>query len=183
MKPFLTVYTPTFRRPTWLARCKESVDAQGVHFGRVQHLIIEDTIGLGVGGMYADVRNHHEKIEGEWVYFLSDDDVMAPGVVQKFRKLVDSGLDADVVIGPFRIGQRLFPTVWKSPPKQTHITLGNWIVKRHVHESIPYGNRYEGDFDFIAEAYWRFTVHWWPYMIGHAQSGPHKGRPENDFPQ
>jgi len=43
---FLSVYTPTYKRPQALARCKASVAAQTIP---TEHVIIVDEIGIGIG--------------------------------------------------------------------------------------------------------------------------------------
>jgi hypothetical protein len=172
----LTIYTPTFRRPQQLARCRASVAAQTD--GDYQHIIVEDHIGLGVAGMFRDIPTHYAHIAGEWVYFLSDDDVLTdPNVIADFRA---QAFDADVVMAKSTIGEYTFPLAhcWRAEPREAGVTLSNWIVRREVWCSVPYGHRYEGDFDHIAEC-WRRGLRfaWWDRVICHAE-GWGRGRPE-----
>lgn len=179
MTPILTIYTPTYRRPEGLRRCKASVAAQ-TRADLVQHLIIEDTVGLGIHGMYAAMPQHHGAVAGEWVYVLSDDDTLADArVVEEFAALplLD---EADVVMCRSTIGGRVFPSplCWAAPPVCGYVTLANWFVRAEVFRSVPYGARYEGDYDHIAEA-WRRGLRfaWWDRLVCVAEDWG-RGRPE-----
>lgn len=177
MSPFLTIYTPTFRRPQKLARCRQSVAAQTS--ADYQHVVVEDRVGLGVAGMFRDIPNHHQDIAGEYVYFLSDDDVLTdPDFVQDLRLFADDRDRPDVVMVKATIGPYTFPLFWEKEPVLASVTLANWIVRREVWTSVPYGGRYEGDFDFISEC-WRRGLRfaWWDRHICHAE-GWGQGRPE-----
>lgn len=173
----LTFYTPTFRRPQKLERCKASVAAQTD--GDYQHVIVEDTVGIGVAGMFRDIPNHHAHIAGEYVYFLSDDDVIIdPHLVRDLAGVVADR--PDVVMAKATIGSFTFPLAqcWQAPPVESGVTLANWIVRRDVWRSVPYGHRYEGDADFITEC-WRRGLRfaWWDRVICHAE-GWGRGQPE-----
>lgn len=176
--PFLTIYTPTHRRPQALQRCQASVAAQGAG---VQHLIIPDEVGLGVGGMFAAIPEHHAKVRGKWVFVLSDDDVLPDsGVVAEFRAVVAVNPEAEVVMAFARIGPITYPTpgCWQAPPAEGHVTLSNWFVRREVFVSVPYGARYEGDYDHIAEVWRRgHRFAWWPRLVCLA-TGWNRGRAE-----
>ena len=178
-RPLLTIYTPTHRRPQGLARCIASVEAQTDR--DVQHLIIEDTIGVGVAGMFAAIPRHHDKILGEWVFILSDDDVLPDAeVVADLRQVIDANPEAEVIMGHCQIGGIVYPTFvsWGTAPAEGHVTMSGWIVRREVFVSVPYGHRYEGDFDFI-HACWERGLHftWWPRLLCRA-AGWGRGAPE-----
>ena len=73
-KTFLSVYTPTFRRPTLLAQCRASVLSQTEP---VQHVIVHDDVGIGIDGdAPATSRTTPQKCTGEYVMVLSDDNVL-----------------------------------------------------------------------------------------------------------
>lgn len=176
---FLTIYTPTFRRPAKLARCKASVAMQTD--GSYQHIIVEDTIGVGVAGMFRDIPAHYGHIAGDYVYFLSDDDVLTDEhVVAELRTFALAADYPDVIMAKATIGPHTFPIpqCWEAEPVQGGVTLANWVVRKEVWCSVPYGVRYEGDFDFIAEC-WRRDLRfaWWDRSICHAD-GWGRGQPE-----
>lgn len=176
---FLTVYTPTFRRPQMLARCHQSVLMQTDL--DLQHVVVEDTVGIGVAGVFRDIPNHHEHIKGDYVYFLSDDDVLAdPDVVSDLKVFAQSHDYPDVIMARASIGPYLFPLAmcWEAEPRESGVTLANWIVRQEVWKSVPYGVRYEGDYDHIAECWRRgFRFAWWDRRICRAE-GWGRGRPE-----
>jgi hypothetical protein len=176
---FLTIYTPTYRRPISLQRCIMSVAAQSER--DYQHLVIEDTVGLGVDGMFRDVPNHHAAIEGEYVYFLCDDDVLADShVVRDMRAFIEANDRPDVVMAYATIGPLMFPypQCWQAEPKEGFVTLANWAVRAEVWRAVPYGNRYEGDYEFIAECWRRgYRFAWWDRLICRAP-GWNRGAPE-----
>lgn len=176
----LTLYTPTFRRPRQLARCRASVVAQ-TRQDLLHQVVVEDTVGIGVAGMFRDIANHHAHIAGDYVYFLSDDDVLADAdVVAELADFAAAHPDADVIMARAQIGEYTFPLApcWQAAPRESGVTLANWIVKNAVWKSVPYGGRYEGDFDFIAECWRRgLTFAWWDRLICRAD-GWGRGAPE-----
>ncbi len=175
----LTIYTPTFRRPRRLVRCAASVAAQSD--GGYQHIIIEDRVGIGVAGVFRDIPNHHAEIAGDYVYFLSDDDVLVDGaVIAELRTFVEANDYPDVVMARAMIGLGRYPLeiCWQAPPVEGGVTLANWVVRREVWMSVPYGVRYEGDYDHVAEC-WRRGLRfaWWDRLICRAE-GWGRGQPE-----
>lgn len=176
----LTIYTPTYRRPQGLARCRASVAAQRAA-AHIQHLVIEDTVGLGVGGMFAAIPQHHGRVAGQWVYVLSDDDVLVdPFVVTEFAAFVAAHPEAAVVMAHAQIGSVRYPSddCWRARPREGGVTLANWFVRREVFVSVPYGHRYEGDYDHIAACWDRGHVFaWWPRLVCRA-AGWGRGAPE-----
>lgn len=171
----LTIYTPTYKRPHALERCKASVAAQAP----CQHLVIEDTVGLGVGGMFADIPNHYGEIKGSYVYVLSDDDwLVDPHFVRDLPKVLERHNQPDILMVKSTIGGAIYPTRWTMRPQLGMVTLSNWIVKKDVFCSVPYGHRYEGDFDFIDACYDRgLRVEWWDRIVTTAL-GWGRGEPE-----
>jgi hypothetical protein len=55
--PFLTFYTPSYRRPHGLAKCLASVQMQTI-VSEIEQIVIPDHVGLGVGGMFAQVSRY-----------------------------------------------------------------------------------------------------------------------------
>lgn len=178
MSPLLTIYTPTYRRPQLLARCQASVAAQTDQ--DIQHLIIRDEVGLGVGGMFAAMPSHMADVAGEWVYVLSDDDYLTdPQVVAEFRAFAEAHPAAEIIMCRQLIGGVRYPRTWMAPPELGAVSLSCWFVRRAVFARIPYGCRYEGDFDFIA-AVWAagLPIAWWDRVVCDAPHGWGRGEPE-----
>lgn len=145
-----------------LAECKASVAKQ---VPRVEHVIVEDHIGIGIDGMYADIRNHADKPTGDYVMVLSDDNVLADA---QFA----SGLEAqaraydwpDVIVFKGDLLGCVQPASWGGEPQITKIDLSCFAVLRPLwtRHAADWGERYEGDFDFI-HTLWRagYRFHWW----------------------
>ena len=177
----LTILTPAYKRPIGLAMCQASV--QGQHRAdTIQHLIVPDEIGKGVGGMYRDLPLVNDQIAGEWVYVLSDDDVLIyPRVVDLIMQVEEDTPDVDVIMVKMLCNGRILPwdVCWHGPPLCGGVTLSNWIARRDVHIAHPFGHRYEGDFDALASM-WQasVTIAWADIILAASQSGANQGRPE-----
>lgn len=164
---FLSVYTPTYRRPFLLELCKASVAGQSVP---VEHVIVEDTVGLGIDGMYADIRNHVGLVHGDYVMVLSDDNILVDATFAAELEAFVWSQDEqpDVVVFKGQTGPTLQPSAWGGEPIEGMIDLSCFAVRRDVWVEYAdrWGQRYEGDFDFI-HALWadghRFA--WWDRVV------------------
>ena len=176
---FLTIYTPTYKRPKALAVCKQSVLDQ-TRRSFIEHVIIPDEVGIGIDGVYRDVPNHLDKVNGDYVLFLSDDDYLCdPELAHKFYKLAIDDYP-DVVIFKAEKAGRVLPDIWNSKPKCGHIDLSNFIVRSDIWKAHAdkWGQRYEGDYDFI-RALWDmgYKFKWWDFLGVKAQRIS-RGKPE-----
>lgn len=158
---FLSVYTPTFKRPRMLAQCKQSVWHQT---RPVEHVIVPDDVGIGIDGMFADIRNHVDEVHGHYVMVLSDDNVLLDECVAEEMELACEGFDTpDVLVFKGEI-VGIMPSLWEVEPVLGRIDLSCFAVKRDVwvQHCRDWGERYEGDFDFI-HALWRAgrSFAWW----------------------
>lgn len=150
MTPFLTLYTPTYRRPQGLARNLASVQAQTA-VADIEQIVIPDHVGIGIGGMFSRVPYYADAVHGRYVAFLCDDDVLAgPEVVERLKAVAQAeGYPPLLVVQTAKNGA-VYPTHPFWPPRLGQIDLNCLIVRsdiwrRHVRA---YGNRYEGDYDF-----------------------------------
>lgn len=179
----ITMYTPTHRRPTFLARCKASVEAQAER-DALQHLIVEDTEGMGIAQMFATVHDHDAAILGQYVYFLCDDDMLlGDDLMPTLREWLEANGYPDVVMCKMLINGQVFPLNWQQEPVVGFIGIGCYIVSRRVWCAVPFGAAYEGDHMFIAEVWRRAAIEgwriaWWDRAVSATQSGYHYGRPE-----
>lgn len=171
--PFITFYTPTYRRPRLLADCVASIERQSDRDH--QHLIITDHVGVGIPGVFAAVQEFAPLIAGEYVYFLQDDDILADEhVVRDLRRFVDSSARPPVVVARNRKGRATYPPLhrWGRQPQLGYIDLGSYIVRADVFKAHAgdFGRRYEGDFDFI-NALWQagHAFAWYDRLIAEAQ--------------
>lgn len=155
--PFITFYTPTFRRPQALAACMASVAAQTA-IADIEQLVIPDHVGLGIGGMYRQVQQYAGAVHGRYVHILADDDVLPlPTAVEQVIQFALEHNNPEVIIVQSRKGSSTYPTCAPWPPVMGYIDLGCCITRsdvwrRHV-QAYGHPGRYEGDFDFI-DAVW-----------------------------
>jgi len=193
--PLLTIYTPTYKRPGMLARCRASVCAQTVYLtppiqyngGKllpplpqgeggmaIQHLIVVDEVGVGIAGMFREIGRHLDEMKGGYVYVLQDDDVLADERVvadlERFAKLAES--PPVIMVRNMKRGMCL-PLVWKTRPCLGWVDLGSYVVRRDVFvENVnKFGQRYQGDFDFI-DALWEagYEFVWFDRLFARAQA-------------
>lgn len=160
-QPFLSVYTPTFRRPQALANCVASVKAQTI---TTEHVIIPDEVGIGIAGVYADVPNHAHKVHGTYVLFLSDDNyIIANDFAERLRDVIQREGYPDVVVFKNDICGCIQPAHWEAVDYGA-IDLSCFVVAREIWQKHAgdWGRHYAGDFDFIRtlfDAGYRF--YWW----------------------
>jgi GT2 family glycosyltransferase len=156
--PFMTFYTPTYRRPQALAACLASVQAQTA-VASIEHIVIPDHVGLGVGGMYQRVPFYANAVHGKYVHVLADDDILvSPTVVEEVLACAVRNEDPEVIIVKSKKGNSVYPTKAHWPPAMGYIDLGCIITRRDVWrrhvQAYGHPGRYEGDFDF-ADAVWQ----------------------------
>lgn len=161
-QPFLSVFTPTYKRPTLLAQCRASVAAQTEP---VEHIIVPDEIGIGIDGVYAAMPDHAHLVHGDYVMVLSDDNVLIDHLfAAELRERLAIEKNAPVVVFRGDIQGCIQPVVWNAEPEITRIDLSCFAVRRDiwVKHAGQWGHRYEGDFDFI-HALWDFGYRfvWW----------------------
>lgn len=185
--PFLSIWTPTFRRPKQLAACLASVGRQTVNDREcIQHLVLPDHVGHGVsGGLYMRLPRYADVLaQAEYVYFLADDDILAADdVVQLVQSFAVKKQFPDVILVKVHKGSLLLPLDPPGvPPVCGRIDLGSYIVRsdvwrKHVSD---YGDRYEGDYDFALALHAHGYRHEYCdllFAIGAASNG----RPELDY--
>lgn len=185
---FLTIYTPTYKRPLLLAACVESVRAQTCE--DLQHLIIHDEIGIGIEGMFAAIPSHAGKIVGEYVYILQDDDKLADeNVVRDVRTAMLMVHKPPVLMVKNKKRGQVFPLRWRQAPVLGAIDLGSYIVRADVFRDTChlFGKRYAGDYDYIAALWGMYgtqRVRWFDRLVAEAQiEAPGLGRSEESLRQ
>lgn len=158
MQPFISFYTPTYRRPQALARCLASVGRQSL-VDRIEQIVIPDHVGRGVAGMYAQVPQYVSAVHGEYVHFLADDDeLVSSGVVKRLHGFIEAQDERPaVVIVRAEKGRTMLPMAPYGAPAEGRIDLGCFVVRGDLWRDFAgrgaYGQRYEGDYDF-GKALW-----------------------------
>lgn len=182
--PFLTIYTPTYKRPSYLKRCVESVQGQTVYPIAIQHIIVEDTVGVGVAGMYAEIANHVDEMKGDYVYILQDDDILAADdVVERLMIFVETrDLPGVVICRNTKRGVKL-PVIWRSEPVKGWIDLGNYVTRIDIFAGNvhAFGKEYAGDYPFIRKL-WEDGIRfaWLDMLLAQAQATG-EGKPESEL--
>jgi glycosyltransferase involved in cell wall biosynthesis len=159
--PFLTFYTPTYKRPKRLARCLRSVAEQTLA-AEIEHLVIPDHVGLGIGGAFQRVPLYRDAIHGDYVHLLCDDDWLAdPFVVERVRDFSLAHDTPPVIQVQAHKGWALLPEHPGEEPKASQVDSACFVVRRDVWHTYcdRWGNRYEGDYDF-ARALWDAGYRW-----------------------
>lgn len=178
--PFITFYTPTYRRPAALARCIASVQEQTAARA-IEQIVIPDHAGAGgdegVGAMFGRIQLYADAVHGEYVHILCDDDVLAsPVVVEAVQEFIQAEGHPELVIVDVIKGPWKCPTDPAWPPRLSHIDLGCGIVradvwKKHVAGYTP---TYDGDFQFyrhLHEAGVKAKVFPFLFMTGEVSHG------------
>lgn len=179
MTPFLSLYTPTYRRPRGLAANLASVQAQTA-VSDIEQIVIPDHVGIGIDGMYARVPQYAGAVHGRYVAFLCDDDVLAgPNVVEQLRDVAVAEGFPPLIVVRTQKGGSVWPSGDAWPPRMGQIDLNCLVVRSdiwrlHVHE---YGQRYEGDFDF-ASALWSHGIYAAPCDVLFSIGGVSRGAAE-----
>jgi hypothetical protein len=179
--PFLTLITPTFRRPKQLASCLQSVGDQTAA-DQVQHIVIPDHVGHGVpDGLFGRLPTYVPSVIGHYVNMLCDDDVLASEtVVSGIQDFAARMKYPPVIVAYVRKGPLTLPLCNPTAaPICGQVDLTSYIVRTDVWKAHvkDYGRRYEGDFDHtmtLFKAGYEFAFCPTLWAIG-AQSN---GRPE-----
>jgi hypothetical protein len=184
--PFLSFYTPTFRRPAGLAACLASVGGQ-TYADHVEQIVIPDHVGIGIGGMFQQIPQYAAAIHGEYVHVLADDDVLAnPTVVELlYRRLNPSGgarVRPAMVVVSAEKGGAVWPAGGPCAPQEGAIDLGCLITRADIWREHVYAygarGRYEGDFDFVKSVYDSGHAFLWMTEILFSRGGVSRGAPE-----
>lgn len=178
MRALLSVYTPTYQRPSLLALCQTSVAMQTEP---CEHIVIRDEVGVGIAGMYAAIPEHAGEVSGDYVLVLSDDNILVdPDVVAELKGFAEANEWPDVVIWKGQVGESVQPLDWETEPQEQRIDLSCFVVLRPIWQrhAADWGQRYEGDFDFISALWWTgYRFAWWDRVAFRAlQIG--RGQPE-----
>ena len=105
-------------------------------------LIVEEE-NLGYWGHR--IRNKHNKIEGDFVYHIDDDDEIIEGSFNFVRKILK---DKDTMY-IFKIISEINEVIWKSPEiKLNQISTQSGFIPTSINSKSEWLYKYGGDFDF-----------------------------------
>ena len=177
--PFLTIVTRTYNRPSALASNVSSIDAQTD--ADLQHLIIEDTIGLGMYEADCSLDRHKDHVLGEFVYILDDDDYLVINFFVAGLKRIVAAHQPDVIMVRAQFPGMVLPNPWGKPPQICRIGSPNFVVRANLWKHYIYmfcKDKRGGDFQLIDTLFKaKAQVYWWDQVVAKVpQVG--KGRPE-----
>ncbi len=149
--PFVSFYTPTFRRPAALVKCLESVGRQTAAED-VDQIVYPDHVGHGVAeGLYGRLPYVASALRGRYVNFLCDDDVLAADdVVAKVKAFAEDRNYPPVIVTKVLKGALMLPACDpEGEPVCGSVDLTSYLVREDVFRAHvkDYGIRYEGDYD------------------------------------
>lgn len=183
-RPFLTFYTPTFRRPDGLARCMASIARQSA-VERVEQLVIPDHPGYGLAaGLFGRIPWYADACRGDYVNILADDDELAsPVVVEQLEAFAAKMHQPPVIVARVRKGPLDLPLCGiESAPIEGRIDMTSYILRADVWRAhvTDYGIRYAGDYDH-AKALWDAGHRHEFFNVLYAVGAASNGRPEVDW--
>lgn len=178
--PFLSIFTPTYRRPAGLQACMASVASQTA-IAEIQHLIVPDYLGHGIAGMFATVPEMvAPALTGQYVHLLADDDMLAtPTVVAQVAQFAADHQFPQLILVRALKGGFEWPQGQVWPPVLGEIDLGCLVTRADVWKAHRdcYGRCYEGDYVFAAALHksgMQAAIMDLRFVIG----GVSRGRPE-----
>ena len=161
MTPFLTIYIPTYKRPVMLAKCLASVAAQTDQ--DLEVVLIRDEIGIGIDGMYGDIPNHLDEVHGQYVFVLSDDNLITSTEFVHDLKVIVKIFAPEVIIFKNEIVGTL-PSIWNAAPQEGQIDLSCFAVRADIWKDNAgkWGKCYAGDYYFIRSLWDQgYSYYWW----------------------
>lgn len=185
--PFVSLYTPTFRRPQALVRNIESVARQTAR-EHVEQVIVPDHVGHGIAwGLFGRIKWYAPALRGLYVAVVADDDhLAADDVVAKVKAFAEAHDFPEVIVVRAVKNGFEYPTcqVGKGgPPLVAEVDLCCYIVRSDVfaRHAADYGARYEGDFDHAKVLYDAGYRHEFCDVLW-VDGAASNGRPETDWP-
>ena len=182
--PFITFYTPTFRRPDGLAKCLASV-ARQTAVAHVEQIVLPDHVGYGItGGLYGRIPWYAEACRGQYVHILCDDDELTGERVvaqlMAFAKAKD--YPPVIMVGAIKKGFRYPSCDPRGEPRVSQVDLGCYVLRHDIwlRHCRDYGARYEGDYDHAMALY--RAGHRVEFLdLDFVEGGASNGRPEVDW--
>lgn len=179
---FLTIITPTYKRPLLLAANKATVAAQSCR-DYVQ-LIMADTAGYGIDGMFQHLAALADQIRSRYVYVLCDDDIFIDVDAVSVLRTIARCEDPEVMmfkafVGSFGILPS--PDIWEHTVKHGKVDLLNYVVRTDVwraHAEAFTRGGYAGDWTFIEDVFRCGHKPIWVDRVFAAAFKTSHGRPE-----
>lgn len=177
---FLEVVTRSYKRPTMLARCKESLPAHEA--GELRHTVLVDLIGHGVG--WANGQLARFTPIGKYVWLLDDDDECArPSLLRELKKIAQDE-DPEVIMLRMDHGPRgVLPDdyTWGLMPVHGRIGCSAFVTRGDVwlrHRQVWAGAKYYSDYEFIRAVFQDAQHVYWHDVVASRVQRISLGMPE-----
>jgi len=158
----ITIVTRTMKgREIRLKQMIDSLKSQTSN--NYQHLILNDNIGLGMLEANKSFFNNKEKVKGDYIHLLDDDDFYCSSDFIKDISDIAYYNEPDVIIFKMIIKipnapigyDFVFPKCWNKSPERAKIggscfVVSNRIYQKYIHH---FGVYPMGDFNFINEVW------------------------------
>ena len=166
--PFLSIVTRHHpARPELFKSCIASIEAQKDQ--DFEHIILNDDKGLGISHANKMFYDNKDKVTGDYVFILDDDDMITtPDFVSDMKEVVRTQDFPDIVFIRMIINGHIRPTTdicWRQEELvRKHIGSSCFIMKNelwqeHIHNFLPIPTT--GDFEFISSAFKHSESHYW----------------------
>lgn len=182
--PFLEIITRSFGgRPRMFAAQQVSLAAQTDR--DFIHTVLMDNERRGIGWATENMARYADKLVGEWVWILDDDDLCAlPTFVAGLKQIAQLNAPELIMVRMDHGAGRILPSArWGKSPKVSEIGVSAFVVRREVwqeHAGAMIPGKYTSDYEFI-NSIWqsRPIVYWWDMVASRVQKQS-LGEPEQE---
>lgn len=187
IRPFMSIVTRHMsQRPNMFKQCCDSIDEQSNQ--DLEHIVIEDSLGVGVPLANALLAVNADKVHGQYVFILDDDNVFVDDNFITDIKSIIKNREIDLIFIKKYIGEIIFPreTSWNTNGIAiAEVDTGCVVVKKEVWlQNIHwfFNGGHCGDFSFIkqlmnvipaSKIYWQDKIYTKALRVG-------GGKPETE---
>jgi hypothetical protein len=147
-----------------------------------EQMLLVDTQGVGVPLAQRVLAEQGRYLAGDYVWVLDDDDeCVRPTLVAELAGIAHDHKPDVVMVKMQRNGADLpEPDYWGQTPVVGHITCSGYIVRRELWRACAdaWGERYTGDYDFIAAVFEQDPEVYWHDVVASAVQRISHGEPE-----
>jgi hypothetical protein len=134
--------------------------------------MIHDNKGYGLHWANKQISNLKNKLNGQYIYVLDDDDhLLCNNFIEELKALIVNlnGSPRGLIICKGFISNKEFPTVWKQgTPKRGQICASNMIVKNDIFNkhAMHWDESKAGDW-FFFKSIWKNSLNafWWNKVV------------------
>lgn len=166
--PFMTFVTRCCNRPKALKRCRASVALQSDK--DYDHILLIDDIGRGYHFANKQFYANRQRVTGDYVFLLDDDDYLVYSDFIKSIKQIVNTHSPDVIMLKMQTQAHIFPTpdVWRKKPILGSIGTSCFCVANPVYQKHikAFGTRSCGDINFIRSVFKdTYKIYWFDKII------------------